>query len=123
MTRLLALQAGAFLFAELAERGFDLTRAFAEPAVGIGLVLQAAIALLLAFSLGVVAEVARAIARRSKGIDAPSLRPVCPPGWRLFARTRPRSARFSPHPDGVFRSLSRPEPSAVVRPRTDWRSS
>ena len=82
-TRLLALQAGAFLFAELAERGFDLTRAFAEPAVGIGLVLQAAIALLLAFSLGVVAEVARAIARRSNGYrthrhSAPWARPAAP---------------------------------------------
>ena len=60
--RLACVQVPAFLLLELVERGLDPTRTLSDPAVRIGLLMQALVALVIAVFLRSVVRAVRAIA-------------------------------------------------------------
>jgi hypothetical protein len=93
--RLLVFQLAMFSFLEIAERGFDLSRALNDPAVLWGLLLQAATALGLAFLARGAQQTARALIRRLQVPHprAPQLLPS--PGVRTEIAARPSLFRHA----------------------------
>jgi hypothetical protein len=95
---LVALQVPAFLLIEVAERGASLDRAFTDPAVLLGLVLQVLVAagaalLLRGFSRAVAAVAARIRSRRAPEKSAPShvASGIAPPHLVRLVRARRRA--------------------------------
>jgi hypothetical protein len=96
--RLAALQVPAFLMIEVAERGASFDRAFSDPAVLIGLVVQVVVAavaplLLRGFSRAVAAVAARVRSPRAAAATAPAVAPLdlSPPHLVRLVRSRRRA--------------------------------
>ncbi|MGQ0668080.1 MAG: hypothetical protein ACT4PO_00130 [Actinomycetota bacterium] len=68
---LVSIQLPAFALLELAERGFSLADTAADPAVLVGVVLQAAVAASIAFALRAFVRAVRAVAERLRQRVAP----------------------------------------------------
>jgi hypothetical protein len=96
--RLSALQVPAFLLIEVFERGSSIDRAFTDPAVLLGLVVQVVVAAVTALLLGGLARAVAAVASRLRvrrprpaPVRCPDLAELLPPHLLRLARTRRRA--------------------------------